>query len=352
MPVLNIKNISIKGIAATVPKKVVHNSDYPYLTEKEKNFITKNIGIHSRRITAPDTTASDLCFHAAVKLLKDLNWQPSEISVLIFVSQTPDFITPCTAALLQTRLGLPKNCLAFDINLGCSAYPYGLSVVGSILQNIPGGKGLLLVGDKSSQLVNDKDKSAALLFSDAGSATALQNDHKASPMWFDLCTDGEGAKSLMVKGGAGRHPFHPRSLDEKEETPGVIRHDLNLILKGLDIFKFSVTKIPPSVKMLCEAAGIPQEHIDYFVFHQANKLINQTLGKRLAIPLEKMPDTLNEFGNTSSASIPVTLAKKLPGILGSGQHTILLSGFGVGLSWGTAIIHTENLYICPLIELE
>jgi 3-oxoacyl-[acyl-carrier-protein] synthase-3 len=271
---------------------------------------------------------------------------------LIFISQTPDYITPCTAAILQHQLGLGTDCLAFDINLGCSAYPYGLSVMAGLLQNMTAGKGLLLVGDKSSQLVAEKDKSAALLFSDAGSATALECDATASPMWFDLCTDGGGASSLMVKGGAGRFPFHQGSLEETEESPGIVRNELNLIIKGLDIFKFSVTRVPVSIRNLSAAAGIPLDEISYFVLHQANKLINRTIGKKLALPKDKMPETLHELGNASSASIPVTMAAKLSDALATRKHTLLLSGFGVGLSWGTAIVHTKDLKMLPLMEIE
>lgn len=342
----------MKGVAASVPQQRVENADYPYLPEKEKKFISSNIGIHSRRIAQKDTTASDLCYEAAVRLLDELHWKTDEINILIFISQTPDYITPCTAAVLQDRLGLPKHCIAFDINLGCSAYPYGLSVVASLLQNMPNAKGLLLVGDKSSQLVSDEDKSAALLFSDAGSATALAHEVGAPTIWFDLNTDGSGAESLIVKGGAGRNPFHSKSLEKTKASEGITRHELNLILKGLDIFKFSVTQVPPSIKKVVEEAQKELADIDYFVLHQANKLINRTIGKRLKVPSEKMPDTLAQLGNSSSASVPVTMVAQLGKKLSEGKHLLLLSGFGVGLSWGAALIEVEQLPFIPLIETE
>lgn len=352
MAILQIPNVAIKGISAAVPQQKVNNADYPYMTEKEKKFISSNIGIHSRRIAPDGMTASDLCLASANRLIDELQWKREDIQVLVFISQTPDHITPCTASILQHQLGLDHHCLAFDINLGCSAYPYGLSVLAGYLQNMVAGKGLLLVGDKSSQLVSEKDKSSALLFSDAGSATALEYDNSAEAMWFDLCTDGGGAESLMVKGGAGRMPFHSESLKEIEESPGIIRNELNLILKGLDIFKFSVTKVPPSIKRLCEIAQQPIDSIDYFILHQANKLINKTIGKRIGVTQDKMPETLQDLGNSSSASIPITIVAQLDGILQKDTHKLLLSGFGVGLSWGTAIVQSQDLKIVPLIEIE
>jgi 3-oxoacyl-[acyl-carrier-protein] synthase-3 len=352
LAILKVSNVAIKGVAASVPKQRIENADYPYLSEKEKKFISSSIGIHSRRIAKEGVTASDLCYEAAVRLLDNLHWNTDEISILIFISQTPDYVTPCTAAVLQNRLGLPKSCLAFDINLGCSAYPYGLSVIASLLQNMPGAKGLLLVGDKSSQLVSYEDKSAALLFSDAGSATALAHEVGDQPMWFNLNTDGGGAESLIVKGGAGRHPFHNKSLEKVEQSEGIIRHELNLILKGLDIFKFSVTQVPPSIKKVVKEAQKELAEVDYFVLHQANKLINRTIGKRLKIDPEKMPDTLAQLGNSSSASIPITIVEQLGNTLSQGKHLLALSGFGVGLSWGVALIEVENLPVIPLIEID
>jgi len=168
--------VAIKGMAAAVPKNQVENTDYPHLSDKEKKFITSNIGIHSRRIAPDGMTASDLCLESASKLIQELEWERDDIKVLVFISQTPDHITPCTASILQKQLGLSHHCLAFDVNLGCSAYPYGLSIIAGFIQNMIGAKGLLLIGDKSSQLVNNKDKSAALLYSDAGSATAMEYD--------------------------------------------------------------------------------------------------------------------------------------------------------------------------------
>ncbi|MCB0638342.1 MAG: ketoacyl-ACP synthase III, partial [Lewinella sp.] len=204
MAKLTTTGIAIKGISAAVPTGQVNNEASPLLPEeKERQNTLRNIGIYHRRIAAPNTTAADLCAAAAEALLERLAWSRSEIQVLCLVTQTPDFITPATSILLQDKLGLSQDCLCFDINLGCSAFPYGLATVANFLQSMPGAKGLLLIGDKSSQLVSPTDKSTALLFSDAGSAVALENEGTDHHMVFHLFSDGSGYQSLMVPGGGG-----------------------------------------------------------------------------------------------------------------------------------------------------
>lgn len=351
MAIFNIKGVELKGLAAAVPTHEASNLDFPFLERKEKEMIVKSVGIHSRRIAKNDTTASDLCFAAADALLQKLGWEKDDISVLVFVSQTPDYLTPCTAAILQDRLKLTKNCLAFDINLGCSGFPYGLATVGNFLQSIPDGKGLLLIGDKSSQMVSPKDKSTALLFSDAGSAAALENTGKQIKMSFDLNTDGSGWQSLMIQDGGSRNPATPHSFEQRKIKEGIERSSLNLQMNGIDIFNFAATQVLPSVLNLLKNNDLRTDDIDYFFFHQANKIINEHLGKMLKIEKEKAPSTLHLYGNTSAASIPLTMVATSLEPLSQGTHRLLLSGFGVGLSWGNAILEVEDLTCLPVLEI-
>ncbi len=311
----------------------------------------KNVGINARRIASKATTASDLCHLAAEKLLEKLSWKKEEIKLLIFVSQTPDFITPGTAPILQHRLGLSQNCLAFDINLGCSGYVYGLSVIAGMLGRMPDAKGLLLVGDKSSQLVSKKDKSTALLFSDAGSATALEYDPTAAEMHFDLYSDGAGYDAIMVKAGGGRYPFSEAALSEKEISEGIRRSDAQLILKGLDIFNFTLKKVVPSMLAFFNKNNIDKAAVDYFLFHQANKLINDAITRKLGIEKTKAPQSLDLYGNSSSASIPVTWVAKLHDAIPK-EATLFLSGFGVGLSWANALIKVNKPICLEMITYE
>jgi 3-oxoacyl-[acyl-carrier-protein] synthase-3 len=202
MAQFSIPNVKLQGIAACVPQQEVSNFDCELLEEKERKLFVKTTGIEKRRIAAKGVCASDLCERAAEKLIADLGWNKNEINVLVFVTQTPDYTTPATAIILQEKLSLSKNCLAFDINLGCSGYVYGLSVAAALLQNIPNGKGLLLVGDVSSACISAEDKSTVPLFSDAGSATAIAHDlNTTSALHFNLENDGKGFEAIIIPEG-------------------------------------------------------------------------------------------------------------------------------------------------------
>ena len=350
MSFVEIKNIAIKGIAACVPKQVESNLDYDRLTEKERAKLIKTTGVEFRRIANQNTTASDLSFEAARKLISDLNWEANEIDVLINVTQTPDYLIPSTAIILQDRLGLSKNCLAFDINLGCSGYVYGLNVISKMLDGVNLKRGLLLAGDKSSHPVNFKDKSTYPLFGDAGSATAIEFDEMAKPMYYKMNSDGAGYETIIVRAGGLRSPASVENLEVVKVSEGIERAANELELNGLDVFSFATTKVPLQIKELVSNFDQDIESIDYYVFHQANKLMNELIRKKLKVAPEKVPYSLNNFGNTSSASIPLTMIVGLRNELKQ-ELKLLLSGFGVGLSWASVIVETNDL-VCPsLIEI-
>ncbi len=351
MPCFSVSHIRPAGLAVCVPANKVSNQDYPYLTQRERALLIKTTGIAYRHVCTARQCASDLCFEAAQQLLQALNWQKEDIGILIFVSQTPDYITPATAAVLQHRLALPHTCLAFDVNLGCSAYPYGLALMGSLLANMPHKKGLLLVGDALTRLVSEQDKSAAPLFSDAGSATALCFDPLAPPMLFNLQTDGSGSQAIMVPHGGARHPFTANSLMVTESEKGIARNAAQLHLNGLEIFNFGLREVAANAKELLHFAQTLPDDLDYAVFHQANKLLNDRIRHKLQLPENKTPSSLYHYGNTSSATIPLTMATCLQTSLTSQKLTLLLSGFGVGLSWGSALLRTTPMVCLPVIEL-
>jgi len=352
MAIFSIPGVKLAGLAAAVPLNVVSNMEFATIPESERKLYVRTTGIDKRRVVKPGTCTSDLCEHAAKELLNALGWRPEEIQVLVFLSQTPDYITPATATILQTKLGLPKTCMAFDINLGCSGYPYGLSVVASLLSHMPGAKGLLLAGDVSSACVSEKDKSAAPIFSDAGSATALWQQVDAPPMHFNLETDGRGYDAIIIPHGGYREPITPTSLQLEEETPGVVRSKNHLVLKGINIFNFSVQEAPQNVRALLAHLALGIQDVDYYVFHQANMVINESIRKKLGLSTEQTPLTLGRFGNTSSATIPITIASELQNIVTQKPHRLLLSGFGVGLSWGAAVVETDGLVCLPVLEVD
>jgi 3-oxoacyl-[acyl-carrier-protein] synthase-3 len=338
-----INNISIKGIAACVPKKILSNQDFAYHSELENKQFIKTTGIEYRRVVEENTTASDLCLKSAVEIIQALKWDKSEVSILVFISQTPDYKIPCTATILQDKLGLSKSCIAFDVNLGCSGYVYGLSIVGALLEKIK-GKALLLVGDASSTCVSQRDKSTAPLFSDAGSATAMSFEENDLPIYFNLQSDGAGFDAIITKDGGARNPISERSFLLNGETG---RRDIDMYLDGIKVFNFSRREVVPNMELLLSNFNLNRETFDAFVFHQANKFMNDTIAKKLNLDQDKVPQSLRFYGNTGAASIPVTIVDQL---LNSAHSKLVLSGFGVGLSWGSCALSLGDTLLLPIIE--
>jgi 3-oxoacyl-[acyl-carrier-protein] synthase-3 len=339
---LAVKNTAIRAIYTSVPKQKVFTKDYEWVTIAERDLFAKTTGIIERRVASSTTTCSDLCFQAADELLNDLNCR-DQIDLILFVSQSPDYFLPATAVILQDKLGLSKSTLAFDINLGCSGYVYGLSVVGQFLQNGNFRKALLLCGDKSTISTNYKDKSSFPLFGDAGSATLLEFDKSADEWFAHLASDGSGKDSIIIEHGHSRHPYGSVSDEYIEYEPGVIRTKKHLALNGMDVFNFALKEVAPSIKLMLENFDINIDDIDYFVLHQANKLINESVRKKLKVAPEKVPYSIQNFGNTSSASIPLTICTCLKEKIESEQLTLLLAGFGVGFSWGSVVLKTSKI---------
>lgn len=351
MPFFKINNIDIKGMAAAVPKNVESNWDYELLTDKEKKLLIKTTGVEERRVAKRGVTTSDLCYEAAEKLIQELTWNKEEIDIVIFLSQSRDYYLPATSIILQDRLGLSKSCMAFDIGLGCSGFVYGLSVIGGLLSSTGLKKGLLMMGDISSATCSKDDKSTYPLFGDAGTVTAIEFNENASPISFQLNSDGSGYDAIIIPHGGIRNLVSKESFDKKEIEKGINRCDLNLALNGLDVFNFSVTKVPASIKEFYEQTDTSSDSYDYFLMHQANKLMNETIRKKLKFEEEKVPYSIQKYGNTSSASIPLTIVTELQKEITSKSLNLLMAGFGVGLSWGMVALSSDKI-VCPdLIEV-
>ncbi len=351
MAIFSLGGIKITGLSAAVPKQKENNADYQWISVKERESIIKNVGVETRRVAEKGTTTSDLCVIAAEKLLNELQWNRNEVELLVFVSQSRDYLVPTTACIVQNRLGLPHSCLALDIGLGCSGYVYGLSVVSGMMQSGMIKKGLLMVGDISTLTTNYRDKSTYPLFGDVGTVTAIEYDADAPLMHFNLQTDGAGYKAIMIQDGGARNVMSRKSFNVRKISQGIYRSRLHLELDGIEVFNFTLREVVPNIKTLLKEKGKTLEDIDYVVFHQANRLINETLRKMLKLDPAKVPYSIREFGNTSGASVPLTMIVALADALKSGNTRLLLSAFGVGLSWGSAIIETERLCITDLIEV-
>lgn len=351
MASFSIPGINIAGMAAAVPKNTESNWDCGLIPEKERKILIKTTGVEFRRLAPKGMATSDLCFEAADKLIAELNWQRGEIGLLVFVSQSSDYYLPATAVILQDRLGLPKTSIAFDIGLGCSGFVYGLSVIASLMQSTGIKKALLLTGDVSSIICSEEDKSTYPLFGDAGTVTALELKKEAAPMMFNLNSDGSGYKAIYVPDGGSRNRITENSLKQQKASEGITRRSLNLVLDGMEVFNFSLKVVPPLIRNIFAETQTSEKDHDYFIFHQANLLINETIRKKLGIASEKVPYSISKYGNTSSASIPLTIISELKDKISTKPLSLVCAGFGVGLSWGAVSLKTNKIVTLPVIEI-
>ncbi|GHT31050.1 3-oxoacyl-ACP synthase [Bacteroidia bacterium] len=351
MAQITFNNIGIKAIAACVPPKIIYNKDLGYLIPEEDIEKTINsIGIRERREAEADVCSSDLCFKAAEKLIADNNIDKSTIDALIFVSQTPDYRQPATAMRLQHRLGLPTSTLAFDINMACSGYVYGLSVAFAYANIVGINNVLLLVGETMSKTISKKDKNTTPLFGDAGTASLIGKNENFGNAYFMLNSDGEGADVLQIPFGGYRNISCAEGLQETTDSEGNTRTGEQLKMQGMDVFNFGLRVVPKSIKEIIEYAQSNIDEIDIILFHQANKFMTDFFAKKLKFPLDKVPYSLQYFGNTSAASIPLNVVSELQQPDYQQRKNVIMAGFGAGLSWGTCLLSLEQTSISKLIE--
>jgi 3-oxoacyl-[acyl-carrier-protein] synthase-3 len=328
--------VSIRGLVSAVPA-----TDRSWETHREHfgdeaGRIADATGVHNRPIVAEGQCASDLCAAAAEELLDGLGWSRDTVGLLVFVSQTPDHVLPATACVLQERLRLSTGCAAFDVQLGCSGYVYGIWMASHLLASGAANRAIVLVGDTISRLVSPTDRATAMLFGDAGSATALERNPSAPPIAFRLGTDGTGAPHLKVAAGG----FRGSAADEQR-----------LFMDGAEVFAFAQEVLPGLVGGVLDDAGETMATIDHAVFHQANTFMLKHFTKRLRIAPEKMVVAMEGFGNTSSASIPLAMSSALNAQLGAGPVRLLLCGFGVGWSWAAAVASIGPVFAPPILRV-
>ncbi len=352
MALITYRHTGIAGLAAAVPANTIDNYAYTEHFEADavKDVVDK-VGIRERRFAPAGMCASDLCFAAAEKLIADMNIDKSTIDLLIFISQTPDYRMPATSIILQERLGLPKTTAAFDISLGCSAFVYGLSVAFAFMQTGGFRRILLLDGETRSRVYHPKDRKTAFLFGDGGVAAIIENDEKYGESFFSLNSDGSKESLIKMDAGGYRNPSSPETLMEKVvDEQGNIRTDEHGYMNGADVFNFVLLEIPGNIRATLKQSGLEQDQIDYFLFHQANSYMNGYLAKKMKLASEKVPSCIEYFGNTSSVSIPLTMVSQMKETLPQPQK-LLLSGFGVGMSWATCVINSPGMFISDLVEL-
>lgn len=353
MAIVKYRGVGITAMAGALPSRIVENLKYTqFFPEDQVKEVVDKVGIYERRFADDKTCSSDLCFAAAQKLILDNEIDRSEIDLLVFISQTPDYRMPATSITLQHRLGLNNSCVAFDINLGCSAFIYGMSVVFSMMQTGAFRKALILDGETRSKVYGPRDRRSAFIFGDGGVAALVEQNDKFGDSYMSLNSDGSRADLIMIKAGGYRHPSTPESLKEKVvDEYGNMRSEEQGYMKGGDVFNFVIREIPRDIKKTLAAAEISVDQLDYIVFHQANNFINSFIAKKMKLDIAKIPHTIEKFGNTSSVSVPLTIVSELKGKL-EGEKKLLLSAFGVGMTWATGIVPFVDTKISDIVEVE
>ena len=345
----NIKNVALRGVTGTVPNNPVKSADLPIFNQEEADTFDKTVGILSRYIAPKDICASDLCQDAGERLLAALGWEKETVDVLLFVSVTGDYKTPPTSAILQERMGFPNATFVLDVPMGCCGCIYGITVAGNLLSAGTAKRALVLVGDTAMRMGSTKDKSRMPLFGDSGTAMALEFDPTAEDIVIEMNTLGSGYQALMTPHGGYRHPVTKESFEYEDFGNGIIRAPKDALINGMDVFSFAISKPPISVKNMMERLGLDKDKdIDYFLIHQANKLIVDRIAKKLKLDPQKTPYNLQEFGNLGGASIPMLMATSIADELKTRPLLLLCSAFGLGLTWGTMVIKTNILIVLPI----
>jgi len=345
--------IYIRGILTVVPTRVRTTSGFAeQFGQEETERIAAMTGVREVRIVAPGQTAADLGEAAASRLLARLNVAPRDVQGIVFVTQTPDYVLPATACILQNRLGLGKQSLAFDVNLGCSAYPYGLAIVASLLSAGLAKRVLLITADTVSRLAHPCEKATTPLFGDAAVATLLESDEEDNDLLgVELGTDGGGWKNLIQPIGQQRFRTTGEFAAARPESLANIERPEYISMNGTEIFTFTLREVPGIVQRTLVAAGLENQDVDYFFFHQANKFILDHLIRKMRLPPEKCLLSIERFGNTSGPSPAVTACVAAAQINRDRSLVAMFVGFGVGYSWGGVLARLRPGTLWPLEEM-
>lgn len=349
MAFFNFHNIKVGGIACAVPKQVVPTESYKHIfgNEEVDKFIQMT-GVKASHRTLEHQTCSDLCFKAASELLAKKNIDPSEIGAVIFSSHSPDYRRPATAFVLQYRLGIPKEAVCYDISLGCSSLVAGMQAVASMMQTSDIEKALLFVGDTAGKSVNPEDRSSAMLFGEAGAVMLLEKTQEDSDIKVLLRSDGSGYRYMIIPGGGYRNLHASEEVVICED--GNPRSLMNSFIQGTSVFTFTIFDVPKLIKDFWKKTESGPEDYDVFAFHQANLYILKQIAKKTKIDFEKMPITLDRYGNTSGASAIVSLCDRYGQEKENSSLKVMACGFGIGISLGAASFEINTDDILPIMQ--
>lgn len=352
----------ITGISVVVPKHEIRLEDeleYFGGSLKKVERTKKLIGLAARRVADEGVTAADLCQQAAENLFEGMQVARDSIDALIFISQGPDHAIPATACILQDKLGITQNCAAFDVNQGCTAYVYGLWLASSLIDSRACRRVLVLVGEAGARATDPANRVVSPIFGDCGTATLVEFAPEETRSWYMLGTDGSGAEALMVPAGHAR--FHlPADGREYEEFIRPVKDALgnpwylnSTFMDGAEIFNFTMSVVPDHLKEFMELSGNPVDSLDWVILHQANKQIANAIATKAGIPLHKAPtETVAKYGNQAGASLAAVIADQIAEQVRTGCVRVLLSGYGVGLSWASAIVFLDHIWCSGIREYE
>lgn len=351
MAFLKIKNVAIRGISACVPPKVEENKDLSFYGPGEAEQVIEATGIERRHVCTTDIAVSDLCFKAAEKLISDLGWEKDSLDLIALATQCPDYLNHPTSFVVHQRLGLPERTMCVDFYHGCPAWVVSMSSIMAMMTSGSIKRALLLDGDIVSRAQRKLDRESRPLFGDCGTATALEFCENAPASLFNIGTKSEDGLAIADTLGGYRNPFTVETLKHKrDQEEGLYLDQKNTShMDSMDVFSFAITNVPKNIKKLCVEYNINVDDVDKLVLHQANKMIIGAIAKRLKIPIEKVPMSLKNYGNTTSASIPLTIVSECAETYKNNKNKTLACGFGTGLSWGAVYFETDNLVIPEVI---
>jgi len=335
--IARLKNSKIAGICCALPdnRLSVYDIGTQYFERSDIEKVVKSVGLEYIYKAKPNQTTSDLALDACNNLIDGIGWDRNVIDGLILVTQTPDYILPSTANILQDKLKLPKGCVPLQVNLGCSGYVYGLWLASELISNNTCRKVIVVAGDTMSKTTSNKDKSV-MMISDCVSATAVEHVEDCDESIYSLYSDGSGAENLIIKDGGFRNPVSENSYVLIEDEDGNCRTNMNLFMDGMAIFLFAIGEVSETLNKFISDFNINIDDVDGILFHQANRYLISMLAKNANIPLNKVPINIEKFGNTSGASIPLLICDTWRNDLMKKDLNVVMAGFGVGLSWGFA----------------
>ena len=347
--------VKIAGVAVTIPKEVSGMEDLVSRFGLDKSIKIQNAtGVKNRHVVSDDMKTMELSLSSALHVLEMSQVSASDCDGIVLVTQTPEYVLPATACVLQDRLGMPKSALAFDVNLGCSGYPYGIILANSLIESGLLKRVLLIVGDITSSTASPEDQSTYPLFADAFSSTIVEKtDDKSDLIGLSFGTDGSGWDSLINPIGAVRY----RSRNDFDQDPRTktlfpeMKYPEYTYMDGNEIFVFCIKTIPKTLQDAIENSPITIDNVDLFIFHQANGFIINHVVKKMGLDAQKVPLSLENYGNTSSASIPLTACDYFSKEQSNDTLNIAMIGFGVGYSWATTILTLNPDKFFPIKEI-